>query len=42
MLTTRWHGLVPTAETAELVGVRPATIRKRVQREHLSHSHATG
>jgi DNA-binding transcriptional MerR regulator len=36
MLATRWHGLVPTAEAAELVGVKPATIRKWVQRGHLT------
>ena len=36
MRTTRWHGLLPTPEAAQLVGVKPATIRKWKQREYLA------
>ncbi len=35
MLSTRWDGLLPTGSAAELVGVKPATIRKWVQRRYL-------
>jgi DNA-binding transcriptional MerR regulator len=35
MLATRWHGLLPTGEAADLVGVKAATIRSWRHRGHL-------
>jgi len=36
MLTTRDDGLLPTADAARLVGVKPPTIRKWVERGRLA------